>query len=153
MGEFQEAISWLQNGEIQVLFFIVGYQDDVNPLPNFETTRVKSSKFYDYREESIYPVVLLEVRADAEFQNADKIVKEVFLKFRDRPEILICMFDGSYMSSEDLTDCINIEYIFAARTPQVELFGFSDDLRHSKSWKADIVKVQSQIIEEYGVAT
>ncbi len=153
MTESQDAIGWLQNGEIQLLFFIVGYQEDENTVPNFKASGIKSSKFYDYRDEGIYPVVLLEVRVGAEFQNSDEIVKEVFLKFHNRKEILVCMYDGSYLSSEDLTDSANIGHIFAAKTSQVELFGFSDDLRRSDSWKNDIAKIQSQIIEEFGVAT
>ena len=151
MSEFQDAINWLQNDEIQLLFFIIGYQEDVNPVPTLRADGIKSSKFYDYRKESTYPVVLLEIRAAVECKNAQEIVEEVFSKFAKRPEILICMFDGTYMSSEDLTDSVNIEHIFAAKSPTVSLFGCSDALRNSDTWSDDIARVQAQIVDEFGM--
>ena len=53
------------------------------------------------------------------------------------------------MEAKDLTDPIYIEDIYAARTPQVELFAFSDDLPHSNEWRDAISKIQAQIIERY----
>ncbi|MEO1610393.1 MAG: hypothetical protein AAFR90_13890 [Pseudomonadota bacterium] len=86
MSDFQDAISWLQNGEIKLLFFIVGYREDVKPIPKFEFTGANSARFYDYRSEGTLPVVLVEVRTGIECQNADEIVKEMFLRFEGRSE-------------------------------------------------------------------
>lgn len=152
MSEFYDAIRWLQNGEMQLLFFIVGYKNEQGQMPDVELPDSQYFKIHDYSEDSRYPVTLLEIRAknDEENKFAEGIVKKVFLKFRDRPETLICMFDGSYLSSEDLVDEENIGHIYAVKTPEVELLGFSDEYRHSDSWRSDVKAVQDQITGEYG---
>ena len=151
MSEFYEGISWLLNGQIQLLFFIVGDKEIQYSVSDFKiSSNITYIELFDYREEEpIYPVVLLEIRASVECRNAEKIVREVFLAFRNRPEIVVCMYEGAYMEAKDLTDPIYIEDIYAARTPQVELFAFSDDLPHSSEWRDAISKIQAQIIERY----
>ena len=152
MSEFHEAIRWQKNGEIQLLFFIVGYQGDQKSIPEIEMLDGQSSNFYDYSEDSIYQVALLEIRAKdvEEAGKAEDIVKEVFLKFSNHSETIICMFDGSYLSSEDLVDEENIGHIYAVKTPDIEKFGISDEHRHSDSWKTDIRLIQRKIIRSYG---
>lgn len=71
------------------------------------------------------------------------------MALRNRSEIVVCMYEGAYMEAKDLTDPIYIEDIYAVRTPQVELFAFSDDLPHSSEWKDAISKIQTQIIKRY----
>ena len=151
MSEFYEGISWLLNGQIQLLFFIVGDKETQYSVSDFKiSSNTTYMELFDYREEEpIYPVVLLEIRASVECRNAEKIVREVFLALHNRPEIVVCMYEGVYMEAKDLTDPTYIEDIYAARTPQVELFAFSDDLPHSSEWRDAISKIQAQIIERY----
>ena len=151
MSEFHKAIRWLQNGEIQLLFFIVGYSGDSIQIPEIENQDGQSSAFYDYSEDSTYPVALLEIRAKnkTEDQNVENIIRRVFSEFSGGSEIVICMFDGSYLSSEDLVDKDNIRHIYAFKTPNDEMLGISDDHRYSDAWKTDVRAVQRQIVRNY----
>lgn len=151
MSKFYDAINWLQNGEIQLLFFIVGYKGDLNSIPEIKMTNGQNLNFYDYSEDSDYPIAMLEIRAKDEenSQSPENIVQQVFSMFNNRPEILICMFDGSYLSAEDLIDNKNYAHIYAIKTPDIEKFGFSDEHRYSDNWKSDVKLVQQQIIDSY----
>ena len=59
MSEFYEGISWLLNGQIQLLFFIVGDKETQYSVSDFKiSSNITYIKLFDYREEEpIYPVV------------------------------------------------------------------------------------------------
>lgn len=153
MSEFGDATTWLKNGEVQLLFFVLGLHD----VEDFDTAIPESLhpcfQFFDYREDSIYPVSLFEWRSCEEFSldRMRQLIENFLSLLEYRALAVICMFDGAYLISEDLFESVNGEKIFAFQFNGERRLALDDDLRNSDDWISRVRRMQVDVRSKYNV--
>jgi len=150
-SEFHNAIRWLKNGEFQLLFFIVGFENGEEQSIVTQTTDKMNATFYDYSEQSSFPVSLLEIRVknSNDAPNEIELINSVFSRLANNSFAVICMFEGAYIGCSDLIDEQNHNQIYAVLSHGGSFNAISDEYRHSDEWKAIVDSVQKNIRERY----
>ncbi len=147
MSDIIDALSWLQNGKIQLLFFVVA--PSRNLLKSFEDT--EQLFVFDYSEESKFPVVLIE-----EWIPIGQGIgwKDITLAIRERLSQIMtcgclavfCMLDGSYASEEDLLNSMSYSSIYAIAY-ETKIIISDGDLEASE-WRDAVVCAQKHVEEK-----
>ena len=151
MSEFESAVTWPQNGEIQLLFFALGLNDDECFVTVIPESMQPCFQCFDYRSDGEYPVTLLEWRSREEFslKRTTQLIEYVFSLLREKAHAVICMFDGAFLSSEDLFEEENAEQIFAHQFKGETRLSLGDELRHSDVWRDCVRRMQVDARDKY----